>query len=481
MTIELDLLSEAIPHQIAIVDAQERLVHANAAYQRRYGLPLERLIGKTLAEVIGEAAYAKYAPFVAAAIQGESGCIDHKFTNRFEGRAWRTTFLPRQEGGCIVVSDDPGDLDPGSVRIQRAEERLQAFVDFAPIGMIFSHLDGRVLEANDAFLSLIGFTREDLQSGEIHWDRLTPAEYLPLDYAAIAEAKETGRSRTYEKEYLTKSGTRVHVLLGFILVGPTRDEAVAFIVDITAQNQAEEEVRRLNAELEERVKRRTTEIEATNRELEAFCYSVSHDLRAPLRSIDGFAYALFQDYEAKLDSDAIDFINRIRGSAKRMDELISALLALSRLTRVELDEEKVDLSELAESVAAEIVQQFPDREILITVQPQMTVRADRRMLCVVIDNLIGNAIKFTSKAPKAVIAVGLDKDTGAFFVKDNGVGFNMEESSKLFQPFERLHSPKDFNGSGIRLATVQRIVRKHGGNIWAEAEMDKGATFFFTL
>lgn len=481
MTIEIDLLSSALPHQIAVLDENERYIYVNGAYSELYGIPINQLIGKKYSQVIGEQRYEAYLPSLRNCVLGMSGFVEHTFPNKVEGRKWRTSFVPRPEGGCIVISDDPGDKQWRKAWAQRTEQRLQAFVDFAPIGMIFSHLDGRILEANKAFLDLIGYTRDDLENGLIHWDRLTPQEYLHLDFEAIAEAKETGFSRTYEKEYFTRSGNRVAILVGFILVGPTRDEAVAFVVDITAQKRAEEEVRRLNAELEERVAQRTTDIEAANKELEAFCYSVSHDLRAPLRSIDGFAFALFQDYEDKLDAEGVDFINRIRGSAKRMDELISALLSLSRVTRTEVERENVNASKMAETIAAELRSQQAANPPSITVEPNLTIHGDRRMLQLILDNLIGNAVKFSAKGPEPEITFGRDARSGAYFVRDNGVGFDPGQSDKLFQPFERLHSPREFSGNGIGLATVQRIVRKHGGSIWAEAEVGKGSTFYFTL
>ncbi len=481
MMIDLDLLSGAIPHQVGVFDSNGLCLYGNKALLECYGISSDEVIGLPAREIYGELLASKYQTPMEQAVGGQSGLIQHTFPNRHEGRSWKTTFLPGDNQTCTVVSDDPGPLRGKGVRAQRTEERLQAFVDFAPIGMIFSHLDGRVLEANNAFLDLVEYTREELVQGVIRWDALTPTEFLHLDYEAIGEAKVSGTSKTYEKEYISKSGRRIHVLIGFILVGPNREEAVAFVVDITAQKDAEEEVRRLNAELEERVRQRTTELEAANRELEAFCYSVSHDLRAPLRSIDGFAYALFQDYEDKLDSEGIDFIGRIRASAKRMDELVSALLSLSRLTNVELTREQVDVSQLAETIAQELRQQAGNEAIQITIEPNLAVFADRRMLRAVLDNLFRNAVKFTAKADAPTIELGRANQSGPFFVKDNGVGFNMEESGKLFQPFERLHSPREFAGSGIGLATVQRIVRRHGGAIWAEAEVGKGATFFFTL
>jgi len=234
-------------------------------------------------------------------------------------------------------------------------------------------------------------------------------------------------------------------------------------------------------ELEARVALRTAELAASNKELEAFCYAVSHDLRAPLRSIDGFAYALMQDYGSKLDEDGVEFIDRIRSAAKRMDDLISALLSLSRLTTVEMEPQTIEVSELAHEVVSELNQRYADRPPAVSIQSCLTVRGDRRMLRAVLENLFGNAFKFSASVPHPKIEFGLHEEQGCFYVRDNGVGFDMTQSSKLFQPFERMHGPREFPGSGIGLATVLRIVRKHGGTVRAEAEVGKGATFYFTL
>ena len=367
------------------------------------------------------------------------------------------------------------------VKLRRTEEQFQAFVTCAPIGIASSYLDGRVFDANDAYLDMIGYTREELMAGNVRWDDLTPTEWLPLDHAAIEEATAHGRCRAFEKEYITRDGKRIPILVGFALVGPTREEALAFTVDLSAQKLAEAEVRRLNAELEERVATRTVELEAANKELEAFCYAVSHDLRAPLRSIDGFAYALLQDYEDKLDDEGREFVGRIRSASKRMDELISALLVLSRLTISELDHQEVPISELALAIVAELEHANPLRSICFVIQPDLIVIGDRRMLRSLLENLLSNAVKFSAGKSDVKVEFGREGQDGPFYVKDNGVGFDMSQSSKLFQPFERLHSPKEFTGSGIGLATVHRIVRKHGGRIWADAQVDQGATFYFTF
>ena len=366
-------------------------------------------------------------------------------------------------------------------QLMRTKERFEAFVSSAPIGIASSHIDGRVFEANDTYLDLIGYTRAELEEGKVLWTDLTPKELVYRDREAIEEAVRTGRSHAFEKEYIRKDGSHLPILIGFAIVGPDRDEALTFVIDMTGQKSAEAEVRRLNTELEARVASRTAELEASNKELEAFCYAVSHDLRAPLRSIDGFAYALLQDYEDKLDDDGKDFIGRIRAASKRMDELISALLSLSRLTTTELDRQTVNLSELAEAVTSDLMHANPNRSIEFSIEPNLLVQGDRRTLRAVLDNLLNNAVKFTVNQEVAKISLEFDKSVSAFAVRDNGVGFEMEQSSKLFQPFERLHSPREFSGSGIGLATVYRIIRKHGGHIWAHAEINKGAEFFFTL
>jgi len=242
-----------------------------------------------------------------------------------------------------------------------------------------------------------------------------------------------------------------------------------------------EEVRQLNVTLEERVRVRTAELEATNRELEAFSYSVSHDLRAPLRTIDGFSLALEEDYTEAVDETGRDYIKRVRTGVQRMGQLIDSLLQLSRITRAEISREPVDLTALAESVVANLRDENPGRDLDITIDPGMMTDGDPKLLRVALENLLGNAAKFTSKIDNPIIHLGFDKEKQAFFVKDNGAGFDMYYADKLFNAFNRLHGDKDFKGSGIGLATVARVIHRHHGRIWADAEVNRGATFFFTV
>ena len=244
---------------------------------------------------------------------------------------------------------------------------------------------------------------------------------------------------------------------------------------------AEAELRLLNAELEERVERRTAELETTNRELEAFSYSVSHDLRAPLRSVDGFSVALAEDYGALLQGEGQHYLARIRAGVQRMGGLIDALLQLSRITRADLITEDVNLSALASDVAEDIAQANPDRILHFSIQPDLRVEGDGKLLRVVFENMFGNAVKFTGKVPEARIDFGWSEEQEAYFIRDNGAGFDQQYAGKLFVAFQRLHGDKDFQGSGIGLATVARVIRRHHGDIRAEGHVGQGATFWFTL
>ena len=242
-----------------------------------------------------------------------------------------------------------------------------------------------------------------------------------------------------------------------------------------------EEVQQLNAELEERVRRRTAELETTNRELEAFSYSVSHDLRAPLRTIDGFSLALEEDYAGAVDATGRDYIRRVRFGVQRMGSLIDALLQLSRITRAEIQREPVDLTAIAETVAEQLRQEHPGSDLRFRIEPGMRADADPKLLQVALENLMGNAVKFSSKKEWSEIEVSWDAEQNAWRISDNGAGFDMHYRDKLFNAFNRLHGDKDFKGSGIGLATVARVVRRHHGKIWAEGRVGSGASFWFTL
>ena len=260
-------------------------------------------------------------------------------------------------------------------------------------------------------------------------------------------------------------------------------EIVAVFNDVTDQQQAEEEIRKLNADLEQRVIDRTVQLEAANRELEAFSYSVSHDLRAPLRSIDGFSQALQEEYQEKLDETGKTYLERVRKATQHMGFLIDDMLKLSRVTRSEFSRELLDLSKMTREIAEANQQNNPERAVDVVIQEGITVQGDPYLMRIALVNLLDNAWKFTGREAHPRIEFGSTVKDGktACFIRDNGVGFDMAYVDKLFGAFQRLHTFHEFPGTGIGLATVQRIIHRHGGQTWAEGEVGKGATFYFTL
>lgn len=255
------------------------------------------------------------------------------------------------------------------------------------------------------------------------------------------------------------------------------------ITDLTELKRREEEIRELNARLERRVAERTAALTIANRELEGFAYSVAHDLRQPLRGLDGFSLALLEEYGSKLDEQARDYLRRIRAGAVRMGQLIDDLLKLANIARSEVHKERVDLSALTLAVVSNLRKSDPGRPVELSIRPGIEVEGDPRLLRVVLENLLGNAWKFSAQRHPARTEFGAVEHDGqkAYFVRDSGAGFDMAYVGKLFAPFQRLHGAKEFPGSGVGLASVERIIRKHGGKVWAEGAVDKGATFYFTL
>jgi light-regulated signal transduction histidine kinase (bacteriophytochrome) len=254
------------------------------------------------------------------------------------------------------------------------------------------------------------------------------------------------------------------------------------IADVNDRRLAEEKIRTLNAELEQRVAARTAELERVNHELETFAYSVSHDLRAPLRAVDGFSKVLLDDYAEKLGEDGRHYLERVRAGAVRMDRLIDEILKLSRLSRQRFEREPIDISTLAREIVAELSSVEPDR-VEVEVEDGLVAEADRGLVQSVLQNLLGNAFKSTTKRKRARVRFGAVEQDGVpvYFVADNGAGFDMAHAQGMFRPFQRFHRESEFPGTGIGLATVVRAVHRHGGAIWAHGAVNEGATFHFTL
>ncbi|MGH7507442.1 MAG: sensor histidine kinase [Longimicrobiales bacterium] len=368
---------------------------------------------------------------------------------------------------------------------QRLRQTLPGFrMLFAanPLPMwVYDPVTLRFLEVNDAAVGRYGYTRDEFLSMTL--EDIRDRADVPALHEDLRRAREALQDAGIWRHRL-KDGSEIEVhIRSHTLERDGRSTVLVVGEDVTERLRAERALQELNAELEERVASRTAELATANRELEAFSYSVSHDLRAPLRSIDGFSQALVEDLGDAIEPAAREHLRRIRAGAQRMAELIDDLLRLSRINRYELAHEAVDLTGLARAVAAELRQHEPDRDVTIRIADHLAVEGDRRLLRLMLENLIGNAWKFTRRKSGARIDVGaeLHDDAFMYFVRDNGAGFDMRYADKLFGVFQRLHPLTEFEGTGIGLAIVQRIVIRHGGAIAAFGEIGKGATFHFEL
>jgi PAS domain S-box-containing protein len=343
--------------------------------------------------------------------------------------------------------------------------------------------DGRVRAFNRTAENITGYLRVDLERS--NWfEIMAPPRLYPQVSEEFKRLIAGGEPSTFELPMMTATGDERYIVWqnNPIVEDGRIAGTVSFGMDITGRRM-EEALRTLNEQLERRVEERTAELGAANRELESFAYSVSHDLRAPLRAIDGFTQALVEDYGDKLDGRALDYCSRVRKAASRMGQLIEDLLVLSRITRAEMRFEDVDLSALATDILALQHEREPERRVRTHVQAGLRAHGDMGLLRILMENLLDNAWKYTNKTDEADIEVGArwEGSRQVFFVRDNGAGFDMAFAGKLFAPFQRLHAEKDYAGTGIGLATVQRIVSRHGGRVSASAQVNQGAIFEFVL
>ncbi len=342
--------------------------------------------------------------------------------------------------------------------------------------------NGKITDVNAATEKVTGHSRQDLIGTDFS-DYFTEPDKARAGYQQVFRE---GSVMDYSLEIRHCDGHTTPVLYNAAVYRDAAGSVIGVFAaarDITDRKKAEEEIRTLNRELEARVIERTAQLENSNRELEAFAYSVSHDLRSPLRSIEGFSLALLEDYSGKLDERGRDYLTRVRNATVRMGHLIDDLLKLSRVTRSEMNRERINLSSMVRTIAESLRKQHPDHPAEFIIADGLAAHGDERLLTVALENLISNAWKFSEKSSQIVIQFGILEKNGepAFFVKDNGVGFDMHYAGKLFNPFQRLHRTDEFPGTGIGLATVKRIISRHGGQVWIESEEGKGTTVYFTL
>jgi PAS domain S-box-containing protein len=364
-----------------------------------------------------------------------------------------------------------------TAQLEAAKKELETFMFVAEStadAIVSANQNGEIIYLNSAAERMFGWP-----SGEAIGQPLTilmPGRFHQAHMNGLARFLETREARligqTVEVVGCRKEGLEFPVEL---TLSVWEQEGISFTGIIRDLTQPKD--------FEQRLAEHTTALETANLDLEAFSYSVAHDLRTPLRSLDGFSQALLEDYADKLDEQGQEFLGRIRGAAQQMGELIDDLLLLSRVTRNKLLCESVDLSALAKSVLASLQKNEPQRKAELIIAEGLITNGDARFLRIVLENLLGNAWKFTGKCPMTRIEVGAQQEKGrpVFFVRDNGTGFDMAYAHKLFGVFQRLHLASEFEGTGIGLAIVQRIVQRHSGRVWAEGEVGRGATLYFTL
>jgi len=489
---QFELILASAGEGIVGLDQEGKQTFVNASAAAMLGYELSELIGKQshsvwhYARPDGSRYPVEECPIYAAYKDASVHSGEEMFLRK-DGTPFSVHFTSKpirydeKIAGAVLTFNDITERKRIETALQASEERFRATFDQAAVGIAHVGPDGRFLRINRKYCDIVGYTEEELKAMTIreithHHDLEASMDH----FRRVLEGKLD--SYTLEKRYVCKDGSIVWVALTVsTVVGPDGNLrfAVGVVEDIAARKKAEEEIERLNTDLAARA----AELEAANQELEAFNYTVAHDLRKPLTVVNGYCQALREFCSDKFDEQCHGYLHEAYDGTLRMNRLIDALLNFSRLSHIEPRRETVDLSATAHEIAAELKLAEAGRKVTILIADGISATGDAALLRVVLDNLVGNAWKYTGKREEAVIEFGAKEIDGklAYFVRDNGAGFDNADADKIFRPFQRLPGAEECRGFGIGLATVERIIRRHGGRVWAEGEPDKGATFCFTL
>ena len=488
-TAVLQATLEAMDQGISVVDKDLRMNALNRRFCELLDFPEDMARQGS--------SFADFARFNA--LRGEYGPCDveekvremverarHVTPHRFQrtrpnGRILDVRGNPLPGGGFVTTYTDVTEQEHAQAEIRRERDFRQKLIESIPGIFFLFDRTGRFLLWNKNLESVLGQSADELARSRAI-DLYDEADRAHIRQAT-AQAFATGTASA-EASLVTKGGGRVpYVITGVSIEVDGQPSVIGLGLDITARKRAEAALRLLNETLEQRVRERTAELEASNQELESFSYSVSHDLRAPLRAMNGFSHLLEEEYAQKFDENGLNYLARIRAASKRMGELIDNLLDLAHVSRQELKRVPVDLSALACEIRESLEDLYPQRKVDWQIAPGLLVRADPVLIKALLDNLLRNAWKFTAERKDARIELSADRSGGetVYCVRDNGAGFEMAYANKLFKPFQRLHDPKRFEGTGIGLAIAHRVLLRHGGRIWAESAPGHGAAFYFTL
>jgi PAS domain S-box-containing protein len=471
--------------------ANETFEVVNRAFARQRGYTPEELAGRPIPSVFPPEVRPGLAAQIGAVDSPTGHCVFESVHQRKDGSRFPVQVdltAVRDEAGQLVSRvayvQDLTERRKVEQTLRESEERFRRLVETIPDVVVVYDRDRRIQYINAATTSITGLPPSAFLGKRD--EEMFPPEVYEKFLPTLLEAYAT-RAVTESQTELPIPGVGLRSVK--LTCVPLLDEAgeirevVGITQDLTEFKRAENQVRQVNAELERRVRHRTAQLEAANEELVAFSYSVSHDLRAPLRGIDGWSLALVEDYGDQLDPRARGYLERVRSESQRMGNLIDDLLRLSRVTRSEMNHDFIDLSSAARRIADRQKEAKPHRSIDFSIEPDLTAYGDERLIEIALTNLLENAVKFTGNRDQSYIEFGKLASNGepVFYVRDNGAGFDMDYASNLFGPFQRMHSAAEFPGTGIGLANVQHIIRRHGGRVWAEAKEGQGATFFFTL